>query len=85
MSKYKLPAVKNALKVLRSNGGGPLTMDEVAALEACATSQAELLEVCKEWVEIDGPSVSFDEQCKRWPGVVNRMHAAIAKAEGRES
>ena len=42
----------------------------------------DLLAACEEWLEIDGPHVSLDEQQKRWRGVVERMAAAVAKAKG---
>lgn len=50
-----------------------------AALMAAAP---DLLSACEEWLEIDGPYVSLDEQRKRWGGVVERMAAAVAKARG---
>jgi len=43
----------------------------------------DLLEACREWVEIDGPTISLEEQRRRWPDVVAKMKAAIAKTEPR--
>ncbi len=69
-------------------GRGALNLPEDKAIEIqkangrLIAAAPDLLEACKEWVEIDGPTVSLQEQRKRWAGVVAKMKAAIAKAEG---
>lgn len=43
----------------------------------------ELVVACKECLEVDGPYVSREEQCRRCEGIMDRMRAAVAvvKAE----
>lgn len=80
MSHHKLPAVKHALKVLRSaaeNDHGVLTMREVEALEACANSQAELLKALEVLYECPDPShFSFGERMRLASAAIARAKAA---------
>lgn len=72
-------------KETKEKAGRPVVVDEAEARANARLIAAapELLEACEEWVEIDGPYVSYDEQRKRWSGVVDKMRAAIKKARGQ--
>jgi hypothetical protein len=73
--------------VQRGNSGGFAVKDEnIVRAEADAhliAAAPDLLEACKEWVAIDGAEVGLAEGLLRWNGMVSKMEAAIARAEGR--
>ena len=59
-------------------GNGPASEFNARLIAAAP----DLLEACEEWIEVDGPSVSLDEQRRRWRGIMERMAAAVAMARG---
>ena len=59
-------------------------MDEakVTGNDEVLAQRNALLAVCKEWLDADSPHTSLEEQRRRWDGIMARMRAAVAAAEG---